>query len=103
MNNSDHIISKSEHNIRVNEISKDELESNKELESDNKLDKKVESDIKLEKNKEGTESEARNIKVRKNNKKYSKAFKCDKCDKSYTWYSGLSIHKRFVHYKPKES
>ena len=39
------------------------------------------------------------LKERKNNKKYSKQFKCDKCDKRYTWYSGLSNHKRFVHNK----
>jgi hypothetical protein len=42
------------------------------------------------------------LKERKNNKNYSKQFKCDKCDKRYTWYSGLSNHKRFVHSKLKE-
>jgi DNA-directed RNA polymerase subunit M/transcription elongation factor TFIIS len=42
-------------------------------------------------------------KERKNNKNYSKKFKCDKCDKRYTWYSGLSNHKRFVHNKLKET
>ena len=43
------------------------------------------------------------LKERKNNKNYSKQFKCDKCDKRYTWYSGLSNHKRFVHSKLKET
>ena len=43
------------------------------------------------------------LKERKNNKNYSKEFKCDKCDKRYTWYSGLSNHKRFVHNKLKET
>ena len=43
------------------------------------------------------------LKERKNNKNYSKQFKCDKCDKRYTWYSGLSNHKRFVHNKLKET
>ena len=43
------------------------------------------------------------LKERKNNKKYSKQFKCDKCDNRYTWYSGLSNHKRFVHNKLKET
>ena len=39
----------------------------------------------------------------KSKKNYTKAFKCDKCDKKYTWYTGLSNHKRFVHNKPKET
>jgi phage shock protein A len=43
------------------------------------------------------------LKERKNNNNYSKRFKCDKCDKRYTWYSGLSNHKRFVHNKLKET
>ena len=43
------------------------------------------------------------LKERKNNKNYSKQFKCDKCDKRYTWYSGLSNHKRFVHNNLKET
>ena len=42
-------------------------------------------------------------KVKKSNNRYSKAFKCDKCDKKYTWYSGLSNHKRFAHSRPKET
>ena len=41
------------------------------------------------------------LKERKNNNKYSKQFKCEKCDKRYTWYSGLSNHKRFVYDKLK--
>ena len=41
-------------------------------------------------------------KEKKSSKNYSKKFKCDKCDKRYTWYSGLSNHKRFVH-KQKET
>ena len=43
------------------------------------------------------------IKVKKIKKNYSKAFKCDQCDKRYTWYSGLSNHRRFVHKKSKET
>ena len=42
-------------------------------------------------------------KEKKSNKNYSKKFKCEKCEKKYTWYSGLSNHKRFVHNKPKET
>ena len=42
-------------------------------------------------------------KDKKSSKNYSKQFKCDKCDKRYTWYSGLSNHKRFVHNKQKET
>ena len=42
------------------------------------------------------------LKERKNYKNYSKSFKCDMCEKKYTWYSGLSNHKRFVHTKIKE-
>ena len=42
-------------------------------------------------------------KDKKPNKNYSKQFKCDKCDKRYTWYSGLSNHKRFVHNKQKDT
>ena len=49
------------------------------------------------------EIESTNLKVRKNNKNYSKTFKCDKCEKRYTWFSGLSNHKRFVHSKLKET
>ena len=30
-------------------------------------------------------------------KQFTKGFKCDLCDKKYTWYTGLSNHKRFVH------
>ena len=45
-------------------------------------------------------------KERKRNKQkeknYSKSFKCDKCDKKYTWYSGLANHKRFVHNNKRE-
>ena len=36
-------------------------------------------------------------------KNFSKTFKCDLCAKSYTWYSGLSNHKRFVHSRMKET
>ena len=42
-------------------------------------------------------------KGRKNKKNFSKTFKCDLCDKSYTWYSGLSNHKRFLHSILKET
>ena len=34
---------------------------------------------------------------------FSKGFKCDLCEKKYTWYTGLSNHKRFVHNKQKEA
>ena len=37
----------------------------------------------------------------KERKNFSKEFKCDKCEKKYTWYSGLANHKRFVHNKLK--
>ena len=37
----------------------------------------------------------------KERKNFSKEFKCDKCDKKYTWYSGLANHKRFVHNNQK--
>ena len=53
--------------------------------------------------KNALEIDSTNLKVRKNNKNYSKAFKCDKCEKRYTWFSGLSNHKRFVHSKLKET
>eukprot|EP00092_Neocalanus_flemingeri_P038510 GFUD01041928.1.p1 GENE.GFUD01041928.1~~GFUD01041928.1.p1 ORF type:complete len:203 (+),score=52.04 GFUD01041928.1:94-702(+) len=42
-------------------------------------------------------------KGKKKKKNYSKGFKCDFCDKRYTWYSGLSNHKRFLHNKTKEA
>ena len=42
------------------------------------------------------------IRVKKIKKNYSKAFKCDQCDKRYTWYSGLSNHRRFVHKKKQK-
>ena len=41
----------------------------------------------------------KSLKERKNNRNYSKSFKCDMCEKKYTWYSGLSNHKRYVHNK----
>ena len=44
-----------------------------------------------------------NKKERNNKKNFSKTFKCDLCDKSYTWYSGLSNHKRFLHSILKET
>ena len=50
-----------------------------------------------------SDSVERRKKEKKSNKNYSKKFKCDKCDKRYTWYSGLSNHKRFVHNKQKET
>merc|ERR1711983_419378 len=34
---------------------------------------------------------------KKPKKQFTKGFKCDLCDKKYTWYTGLSNHKRFVH------
>ena len=43
------------------------------------------------------------IKERNNRKNFSKTFKCDLCNKSYTWYSGLSNHKRFIHSILKET
>ena len=42
-------------------------------------------------------------KKHKSKKNYTKAFKCDQCEKKYTWYTGLSNHKRFVHNKAKET
>ena len=98
---------KSETNISF--INKDKEESESDfstrekkhgMEMDNKFD-----GVKVERTlKEDTYSEKSiDLKVRKNNKNYSKTFKCEKCEKSYTWYSGLSNHKRFVHNKTKES
>ena len=37
----------------------------------------------------------------KEKKSFAKEFKCDKCEKKYTWYSGLANHKRFLHNKLK--
>ena len=34
---------------------------------------------------------------KKTKKQFTKGFKCDLCEKKYTWYTGLSNHKRFVH------
>jgi hypothetical protein len=54
------------------------------------------------KHKRDITSDDKRLKDQKNNKNYSKSFKCDLCDKKYTWYSVLSNHKRFVHNKGKE-
>merc|ERR1711997_792703 len=40
---------------------------------------------------------------KKPKKQFTKGFKCDLCEKKYTWYTGLSNHKRFVHNKQKET
>lgn len=40
---------------------------------------------------------------KKTKKNFTKGFKCDQCEKKYTWYTGLSNHKRFVHNKHKET
>ena len=37
------------------------------------------------------------VRFLKPKKQFTKGFKCDLCDKKYTWYTGLSNHKRFVH------
>ena len=37
----------------------------------------------------------------KEKKNYSKTYKCEECDRKYTWYSELANHKRFVHKKQK--
>ena len=41
-------------------------------------------------------------KENKSKKNFPKTFKCDICNKGYTWHCGLSNYKRFVHNKLKE-
>ena len=48
-------------------------------------------------------AKVKNIKFTKEKKNYSKSYKCEECDKKYTWYSGLANHKRFGHKMKKET
>ena len=68
-------------------VDNDKIESKKVDISPNEKDAQIEHIL----------TDANCLKKRKNNKKYSKKFKCDKCDKRYTWYSVLSNRNRFVH------
>jgi len=53
-----------------------------DFDNEDSLDKDLDSSYKMNK---------------KPKKQFTKGFKCDLCDKKYTWYTGLSNHKRFVH------
>ena len=53
-----------------------------DFDNEDSLDKDLDSSYKINK---------------KPKKQFTKGFKCDLCDKKYTWYTGLSNHKRFVH------
>ena len=48
-----------------------------------------------------SDQKEKKIKLTKEKKNYSKNYKCEQCDKKYTWYSGLSNHNRFVHNNQK--
>ena len=72
---------------------KTELEEN-DIDSDN-----IDQSIFLSKSWKVEISHKKKIKSKKN---FTKTFKCDICNKGYTWYSGLSNHKRFVQQKLKE-
>ena len=48
-----------------------------------------------------SDQKEKKIKLTKDKKNYSKNYKCEECDKKYTWYSGLANHRRFVHKKNK--
>merc|ERR1712079_494591 len=65
-----------------NEVNKENSTDCFDFDNEDILDK--ESTLKLNNNK-------------KAKKQFTKGFKCDLCDKKYTWYTGLSNHKRFVH------
>ena len=65
-----------------NEVNKENSTDCFDFDNEDILDK--ESTLKLNNNK-------------KPKKQFTKGFKCDLCDKKYTWYTGLSNHKRFVH------
>ena len=81
--------------IEIKQSDPDELlcatSENNELENTSKWTNKIEkTNIKLKKEKP-------------EKKNFSKAFKCELCDKAYTWYSGLSNHNRFAHTVLKET
>ena len=52
---------------------------------------------------DGIKAKEKNIKFTKEKKNYSKSYKCEECDKKYTWYIGLANHKRFVHTMKRET
>ena len=72
------------------ETDKPELEEN-EIDSDTMDNSRIGSKC--------SKDEISDQQENKSKKNFPKTFKCDICNKGYTWYSGLSNHKRFVHNK----
>ena len=95
----DDLIKEDNLNNKKDKTLKEENEKLTTTKSENKreLNKENSTDCFDFDNEESPDSVADYKSTKRSKKQFTKGFKCDLCEKKYTWYTGLSNHKRFVH------